>query len=65
MSSTEQLENAPLALSLLKRMRTFSKLPGDEWRLIRKAEGYRFTFEDQRRTGATPGKLLRHGRASS
>lgn len=45
--------------------------PGGEWRRIRRAEGYRFilvngeiTFEDGKCTGATPGKLLRHGRAS-
>ena len=44
-------------------------LPGDEWRRVQKAEGYRWTivngeitFEDGVTTGATPGKLLRHGR---
>ena len=44
-------------------------LPGDEWRRVQKAEGYRWTivngevtFEDGIPTGATPGKLLRHGR---
>ena len=43
--------------------------PGDEWRRVQKAEGYRWTivngevtFEDGIPTGATPGKLLRHGR---
>ena len=43
--------------------------PGGEWRRIQRAEGYRWilvngevTFEDGRETGATPGKLLRHGR---
>jgi N-acyl-D-aspartate/D-glutamate deacylase len=42
--------------------------PGGEWRRIQRAEGYRFilvngeiTFEDGKCTGATPGKLLRHG----
>lgn len=44
--------------------------PGGEWRRIKKAEGYKFTivngeitFEGHTCTGATPGKLLRHGRA--
>jgi len=43
-------------------------LPGDEWRRVQRAEGYKWilvngevTFEDDRCTGATPGKLLRHG----
>jgi N-acyl-D-amino-acid deacylase len=43
-------------------------LPGDEWRRVQRAEGYRWilvngeiTFEDDQCTGATPGKLLRHG----
>jgi N-acyl-D-amino-acid deacylase len=46
--------------------------PADEWRQIRKAEGYRWimvngtvTFEDGVCTGATPGELLRHGAAST
>lgn len=45
-------------------------LPGDEWRYVERAEGYRYTmvngeviFEDGKCTGATPGQLLRHGRA--
>ncbi|MEH6543927.1 MAG: amidohydrolase family protein [Porticoccaceae bacterium] len=45
-------------------------LPGDEWRYVERAEGYRFTmvngeviFIDGECTGATPGKLLRHGQA--
>jgi len=45
-------------------------LPAGEWRRVQKAEGYRWimvngqaTFEDGRCTGATPGKLLRHGQA--
>jgi N-acyl-D-aspartate/D-glutamate deacylase len=46
-------------------------LPAGEWRRIQKAEGYRWiivngqvTFEDGKCTGATPGRLLRHGRAA-
>ena len=45
--------------------------PGGEWRRVRRSEGYRWTlvngvvtFDDGRATGATPGKLLRHGVAS-
>ena len=45
-------------------------LPGDEWRRVQQAEGYKailvngqVTFEDGTCTGATPGKLLRHGHA--
>ncbi len=44
--------------------------PGDEWRRVQKAIGYRYimvngevTFRDGNCTGATPGKLLRHGHA--
>ena len=44
-------------------------LPGGEWRRIRRADGYRWilvngevTFVDGKETGATPGRLLRHGR---
>ena len=44
-------------------------LPGGEWRRVRSAHGYKniivngvVTFEDGICTGATPGKLLRHGR---
>ncbi len=43
--------------------------PADEWRLIQRAEGYRYilvngtmTFEDGKCTGATPGLLLRNRR---
>ena len=43
-------------------------LPGNEWRRVQKAEGYRWiivngetTFKDGSCTGATSGKLLRHG----
>ena len=45
-------------------------LPAGEWRRIQKAEGYHYTlvggevtFEGDRCTGATPGRLIRHGRA--
>jgi N-acyl-D-aspartate/D-glutamate deacylase len=44
--------------------------PGGEWRRIQRAKGYHsiivngeITFTDGNCTGATPGKLLRHGRA--
>ncbi|MGH7948933.1 MAG: N-acyl-D-amino-acid deacylase family protein [Candidatus Binataceae bacterium] len=44
--------------------------PGGEWRRVQHAEGYRaiivngeMTFDEGRATGATPGKLLRHGHA--
>jgi N-acyl-D-amino-acid deacylase len=44
-------------------------LPGGEWRRVQRAKGYRHilvngeeTFTDGECTGATPGKLLRHGR---
>jgi N-acyl-D-aspartate/D-glutamate deacylase len=43
-------------------------LPAGEWRLTRRAEGYKYTlvngvttFVDGECTGQTPGKLLRHG----
>ncbi len=45
-------------------------LPGGEWRRIRRAKGYRYIlvngepiFVDGESTGATPGRLLRHGPA--
>ena len=45
-------------------------LPGGEWRRVQYAHGYRailvngvMTFENDECTGATPGKLLRHGRS--
>ncbi len=45
-------------------------LPGDEWRYVEGAEGYRYTIVngetirvDNEVTGAYPGKLLRHGTA--
>jgi N-acyl-D-aspartate/D-glutamate deacylase len=44
-------------------------LPAGEWRRVQRARGYRsimvngeVTFEDGDCTGATPGRLLRHGR---
>ncbi len=46
-------------------------LPGGEWRRVKRAKGYHSiivngqeTFADGKCTGATPGKLLRHGSAS-
>ena len=43
--------------------------PGGEWRRVQKPHGYRWilvngevTMQDGKETGATPGKLLRHGR---
>jgi len=45
-------------------------LPGGEWRRVQHAKGYRaivvngaVTFEEGKPSGATPGKLLRHGHA--
>ena len=45
-------------------------LPGGEWRRVQRAKGYdkiivngQVTFEDGECTGATPGRLLRHGKA--
>jgi N-acyl-D-amino-acid deacylase len=44
--------------------------PGGEWRRVQRARGYRaiivngqMTFDDGKPTGATPGRLLRHGHA--
>ena len=46
--------------------------PANEWRLVQKARGYRWilvngqiTFQNDACTGATPGSLLRHGRAGA
>ena len=43
-------------------------LPGGEWRRVQRAEGYRYvlvngevTIRDDRETGTSPGRLLRHG----
>jgi N-acyl-D-aspartate/D-glutamate deacylase len=45
-------------------------LPGGEWRRVQRPKGYRSiivngeeTFTEGKSTGATPGKLLRHGRS--
>jgi N-acyl-D-aspartate/D-glutamate deacylase len=47
-------------------------LPGDEWRRVQRAEGYRYvlvngevTIENDLPTHARPGQLLRHGHASA
>jgi N-acyl-D-aspartate/D-glutamate deacylase len=47
-------------------------LPGGEWRRVKRAKGYRSiivngaeTFAEGKCTGATPGKLLRHGRTDN
>ncbi len=44
-------------------------LPGGEWRRVQRATGYKsimvngeITFDEGECTGATPGRLLRHGR---
>src|SRR6478672_9903277 len=44
-------------------------LPGGEWRRVQRAKGYKailvngeVTFDEGECTGATPGRLLRHGR---
>ena len=44
-------------------------LPGGEWRRVQRAEGYHWvlvngeiTIENDKPTGKTPGKLLRHGK---
>ena len=44
--------------------------PGGEWRRVQRAKGYKaiivngeMTFDEGNCTGATPGKLLRHGRS--
>ena len=59
------------ALQLQPRYHTYD-YPADEWRLARKAEGYRWilvngevTFVDGECTGSTPGTLLRHGAAEA
>ena len=57
-------------LTLLPRYRAYD-YPADEWRLARKADGYRWilvngvvTFVDGECSGNTAGALLRHGAAS-
>ena len=58
------------ALELLPTERLHD-FPAGDWRLSQKAKGYRYTivngditFEDGECTGATPGRLLRHGRTA-
>jgi N-acyl-D-aspartate/D-glutamate deacylase len=52
----------------VKPIEILHDLPGNEWRRVQKSEGYKWTivngqvtFEGDQCTGATPGKLLRHG----
>jgi len=52
----------------VKPIEILHDLPGNEWRRVQKSEGYKamvvngeVTFRDGECTGATPGKLLRHG----
>jgi N-acyl-D-amino-acid deacylase len=52
----------------IKPIEILHDLPGNEWRRVQKAEGYKWTivngqvtFEDDKCTGATSGKLLRYG----
>ena len=59
------------ALTLLPAEVTHD-FPANEWRRTRKATGYRYiivngetTFIDGECTGATPGRLLRHGYGSA
>ena len=54
----------------VKPMEIAHDLPGNEWRRVRKAEGFRSILvngqeiiENDRETGAHPGRLLRHGAA--
>jgi N-acyl-D-amino-acid deacylase len=56
----ERLQSLPI--------QTAHDFPAEEWRRVRRAEGYRYilvngeiTFVDGRCTEATPGMLLRHG----
>lgn len=65
----EELKIQPEDLEVGKVVYDF---PGGEWRRIQTAEGYHWTivngevtFENGKCTGATPGKLLRHGAAVS
>lgn len=60
------LENLKLTPEKPKVVHDF---PAGEWRRVQYAEGYRWimvngdvTFEDGQCTGATPGRLLRHGK---
>lgn len=58
----EKLEALPMEVA--------HDLPGGEWRRVQRSRGYHWilvngeiTFEDGEATGATPGRLLRHGQA--
>ena len=51
-------------------MEVVHDLPGNEWRRVQRAEGYHYvlvngevTIKDDKPTGTTSGKLLRHGAA--
>jgi len=52
----------------IKPLEIVHDFPGGEWRRVQRSEGYQtmmvngeVTFEDNGCTGATPGRLLRHG----
>jgi N-acyl-D-amino-acid deacylase len=52
----------------IQPMEIVHDFPGDEWRRVQRAEGYHATlvngetiFDQGACTGATPGRLLRHG----
>ncbi|MGH7837926.1 MAG: N-acyl-D-amino-acid deacylase family protein, partial [Candidatus Binataceae bacterium] len=52
----------------IKPMEIVHDFPGGEWRRVQRADGYKTVmvnggviFEDGNCTGATPGRLLRHG----
>jgi N-acyl-D-aspartate/D-glutamate deacylase len=54
----------------VRPMEVAHDLPGGEWRRVRKADGYRFilvngevTMQEGQQTGASSGRLLRHGAA--
>ena len=58
------------ALAVLPSQRLHD-FPAEDWRLVQKAEGYRWvivngeiTFENGECSGATPGQLLRHGQTT-
>src|SRR5207245_9226140 len=55
----------------IRPMEIVHDIPAGEWRRVQKAEGYHWImvngqviFEDRQCTGATPGRLRSHGRAS-
>jgi N-acyl-D-amino-acid deacylase len=54
----------------VRPMEVAHDLPGGEWRRVRRADGYRFilvngevTMQEGQQTGASSGRLLRHGAA--